>query len=67
MTRRKIKMAKKIKGKSLLKRKTKGLERENTVHPRMNQIVIVRKVYHQRNQILTTAHLRIFKGGNVPG
>ena len=29
-------MARKIKGKTLLKRKTKGLERENTVHPRMN-------------------------------
>ena len=47
MTRRKIKMAKKLKGKSLLKRKTKGLERENTVHPRMNQIVIVMKIDHQ--------------------
>ena len=39
MTRRKIKMAKKIKGKSL--------ERENKVHPRMNQIVIVMKIDHQ--------------------
>ena len=34
--------------------KIKGLERENTVHPRMNQIVIVRKIHHQRTQTLTT-------------
>ena len=33
-------MNRKITGKTLLKRKIKGLERKNTVHPRMNQIVI---------------------------
>ena len=52
-------MARKIKCKkerSLLKRKIKGLERENTVHPRMNQIVIVRKIHHQRTDILTMAY-----------
>ena len=54
--RRKIKIAKKIKGKSLLKRKTKGLERENTVHPRMNQIVMVMNIHHQRTKVLTMAH-----------
>ena len=49
---RKIKMARKIKCKkerSLLKRKIKGLERENTVHPRMKQIMIVTEIHHQRN------------------
>ena len=43
-------MARKIKGKTLLKRKIKGLERENTVNPRMNKIVIVMMI-HQRTQI----------------
>ena len=33
-------MAKKMKGNTLLKRKITGLEKEKTVHPRMNQIVI---------------------------
>ena len=33
MSRQKIKVARKIKSKTLLKRKIKGLERENTVHP----------------------------------
>ena len=46
----------KIKGKTLLKIKIKGLERENTVHPRMNQVVIVRKIHHQRTHILTIAY-----------
>ena len=56
MSRQKITMTRKIKGKTLLKRKIKGLERENTVDPRMNQIVIVRKIHHQRPQILTIAY-----------
>ena len=38
------------------KKKKRGLERENTLHPRMNQIVIVTKIYHQRTQILTMTH-----------
>ena len=38
------------------KKNIKGLERENTVHPRMNQIVIVTKIHPQRTQILTVAH-----------
>ena len=67
MSRRKIKMARKIKGKTALKRKMKSLERENTVHPCMNQIVTVTKIHHQRTQILTMTHLRIVKGRNVPG
>ena len=67
MSRRKIKMARKIKGKTPLKRKMKSLERENTVHPCMNQIVTVTKIHHQRTQILTMTHLRIVKGRNVPG
>ena len=49
-------MARKIKGKTLLKRTIKGLERENKVHPRMNQIVMLTKIRHQRTQILTMAH-----------
>ena len=49
-------MARKIKGKTLLKRKIKGLERENTVHHWMNQIVIKTEIHHQRTQILTMAH-----------
>ena len=67
MTRRKIKMAKKMKGKSLLKRKTKGLERENTVHPRMNQIVIVMKIDHQGLRYWQWLIIRIFKGRNILG
>ena len=43
-------MVREIKRKTLLKRKIKGQERENTVHPQMNQIVIVTKI-HQRAQI----------------
>ena len=38
VSRRKIKLARKIKGKILLK---KGLERKNTVHPQINQMLIV--------------------------
>ena len=38
-----------------LKRKVKGLGRENTVHPQMNLIVIVTNI-HQRIQILTMVH-----------
>ena len=37
------------------KRTSNGLERENKVYPRMNQIAIVRKIHHQRTQILTMA------------
>ena len=37
------------------KKKDKDLERENTVHPWMNQIVIVTKI-HQMTQILTIVH-----------
>ena len=55
MSRRSIKIARKIKGKTLLKRTSNGLERENKVYPRMNQIAIVRKIHHQRTQILTMA------------
>ena len=55
MSRRSIKIARKIKSKTLLKRTAKGLERENKFHPRMNQIAIVRKIRHQRTQILTMA------------
>ena len=50
-------MARKIKGKTFLKRKIKGLERENTVHPGINQIVIKTKVHHQKTQILITGRL----------
>ena len=49
-------MSRKIKGKTLVKRKIKGLERENTVHRLMSQIVIVTKIHHQWTQILTMAH-----------
>ena len=56
MSRQKIKIARKIKGKTLLKRKIKGLERENIVYPGMNQIVIVREIHQQRTQILTMAY-----------
>ena len=49
-------MARKIKGKTLLKRKIEGLERENKVHLRMNQIVIVTKIHYERKQILTMVH-----------
>ena len=56
MSRRKIKTARKIKGKALLKRKKKDLERENIVHSWVNQIVIVRKTQHQRTQIWTMVH-----------
>ena len=48
-------MARKMKGKTLLKRKITGQERKNVVHLRMNQIVIVTKI-HQKTQILTMAH-----------
>ena len=65
-SRRKIKIARKIKGKTLLKRKIKGLERENTVHPRMNQIVIVRKIHHQRTQMSTMAHHQNFQRKKCP-
>ena len=56
MSKLKIRIARKIKGKTLLKRKIKRLEKENTVHPRMKQIVIVTKIHHQRTQILTMTH-----------
>ena len=36
MSRQKIKLAGKVKGETLLKRKIKGLERENIVHSWMN-------------------------------
>ena len=55
MSRRKIKMVRKIKCKTLIKREIKGLDRENIVHPGMNQIVIV-KINHQRTHMLTLAH-----------
>ena len=55
MSRQRIEMARKIKGKTVLKGKVKGLGRENTVHPQMNQIVIVTNI-HQRIQILTMVH-----------
>ena len=48
-------MARKTKSKTLLKRKVKGLGRENTVHPHINQIVIVTKI-HQRTQTLAMDH-----------
>ena len=51
MSRQKIKMARKMKGKILLKRKIKALERENTIRPWMNQILIVTKIHHQRTHI----------------
>ena len=39
-------MARKIKAKTLLKRKIKDVERENTVHPSwMNLIMIVTKIH----------------------
>ena len=41
-------MARKIKVKTLLKRKIEGLDRENKVHPQMNQIVIVTKIHYER-------------------
>ena len=44
MSRPKIKLARKMKDKTLLKRKIKGLEKENTVSPRMNQMMIVTKI-----------------------
>ena len=56
MSKQKIKMARKIKGKTLLKRKTKSLERENIVHPQINQTLILTKIHHQRTHILTVAH-----------
>ena len=55
MSRQRIEMARKVKGKTVLKRKVKGLGRENTVHPQMNLIVIVANI-HQRIQILTMVH-----------
>ena len=51
---RKINIARK-KGKTLLKGNLKVLEGENTVHHRMNQMVIVTKI-HQTIQILTMVH-----------
>ena len=66
MSKRKIKIARKAKGKTLLKRKIKGLERENTVQPWMNQIVIVRKIHHQRTHILTMTHNQTLQKKKCP-
>ena len=59
-------MARKIKGKTLLKRKIRSLERENTVHPQMNQTVILTKIHHQRTHILTVAHYQDLQKKKCP-
>ena len=48
MLKQKIKMARTIKG-------IEDLERRNTVHPQMNQIVIVTKI-HQKTHILSMTY-----------
>ena len=62
MSRQKIKLTRKIKGKYLLERKIKeDLETENTINSQMHQIVIVTKIHHQRTQILTMVQHQNFQ------